>query len=167
MKGTLMMFRDRQLTKNIRLAEMAISYKHPEIAAGIGFTELEITKLFYLCYFILQPVRDAFNEPLVITSGKRTSELNKLVGGVEDSQHVYCEAVDFFVKRTPLPVIFLWLHKYVRWHQLYLKIENHKSTLIHVSLVPPDGRYVERRAFALRDGVYVPFKEISDEPIFK
>ena len=86
------MFKDRQLTKNIRLAEMAVSYQYPEIAAGIDFNELETTKLFYLCYFILQPTRDSFNEPFVITSGKRTPTLNELVGGVKESQHVYCEA---------------------------------------------------------------------------
>jgi len=43
---------------------------------------------------VLQPLRDAWGEPLVINSGYRCPELNKAVGGVPSSQHVLGEAAD-------------------------------------------------------------------------
>lgn len=43
---------------------------------------------------LVQPARDAYGEPVFITSGYRCKELNELVGGVEKSQHPFGEAVD-------------------------------------------------------------------------
>jgi hypothetical protein len=43
---------------------------------------------------LVQPARDAYGEPVFVTSGFRCKELNELVGGVDDSQHQYGEAVD-------------------------------------------------------------------------
>lgn len=43
---------------------------------------------------VLEPARDAYGEPIFVTSGFRCKELNELVGGVDDSQHQYGEAVD-------------------------------------------------------------------------
>lgn len=43
---------------------------------------------------VLQPLRDEWGGPLVINSGYRCKELNKLVGGVESSQHRKGEAAD-------------------------------------------------------------------------
>ena len=43
---------------------------------------------------VLQPLRDAWGEPLRINSGYRCRELNELVGGVPTSQHVLGEAAD-------------------------------------------------------------------------
>lgn len=43
---------------------------------------------------ILQPLRDAWGNPLFIISGYRCLELNKKVGGVPTSQHVLGQAAD-------------------------------------------------------------------------
>lgn len=43
---------------------------------------------------VLQPLRDAWGEPLHINSGYRSERLNALVGGVPTSQHVKGEAAD-------------------------------------------------------------------------
>ena len=43
---------------------------------------------------VLQPLRDEWNEPLVINSGYRCAKLNTAVGGVPTSQHVKGEAAD-------------------------------------------------------------------------
>lgn len=43
---------------------------------------------------VLQPLRDAWNEPLAINSGYRCPEVNKAVGGVPTSQHTKGEAAD-------------------------------------------------------------------------
>ena len=43
---------------------------------------------------VLQPLRDAWGEPLAINSGYRCPEANKAVGGVPTSQHTKGEAAD-------------------------------------------------------------------------
>lgn len=43
---------------------------------------------------VLQPLRDAWDEPLAINSGYRCPEVNKAVGGVPPSQHTKGEAAD-------------------------------------------------------------------------
>ena len=43
---------------------------------------------------VLQPLRDAWGEPLAINSGYRCQEVNKAVGGVPTSQHTKGEAAD-------------------------------------------------------------------------
>lgn len=43
---------------------------------------------------LLQPLREAWEQPLFINSGYRCRELNEKVGGVESSQHRKGEAAD-------------------------------------------------------------------------
>lgn len=43
---------------------------------------------------VLQPLRDAWGQPIFINSGYRCKELNELVGGVETSQHCKGMAAD-------------------------------------------------------------------------
>jgi uncharacterized protein YcbK (DUF882 family) len=48
----------------------------------------------------LDPLREAWGSPITITSGYRSPELNKIVGGVSNSAHQYFEAVDLQPKDT-------------------------------------------------------------------
>lgn len=43
---------------------------------------------------VLQPLRDAWGKPMKINSGYRCPELNRIVGGVDSSQHRLGEAAD-------------------------------------------------------------------------
>lgn len=49
-----------------------------------------------ICY-CLQPLREKIKKPMIITSGYRNSEVNKLVGGAANSQHTKGQAVDFVI----------------------------------------------------------------------
>lgn len=53
---------------------------------------------------LLQPLRVAYGKPIAITSGYRSPEVNRLVGGVSSSQHVKGEAADCYV---PDPKVLL------------------------------------------------------------
>ena len=53
---------------------------------------------------LLQPLRVAYGKPIAITSGYRSPEVNRLVGGVPSSQHVKGEAADCYV---PDPKVLL------------------------------------------------------------
>ena len=43
---------------------------------------------------ILDPLRESFGKPIIVTSGYRCKELNKAVGGAAKSQHMSGEAAD-------------------------------------------------------------------------
>ena len=57
-----------------------------------------IDNMLELIVYCLQPIRDKLKKPMIITSGFRNQQVNKLVGGVANSQHTTGQAVDFYVK---------------------------------------------------------------------
>lgn len=54
----------------------------------------DINRLLELCRWILDPVREMYGKPIVVTSGFRSPSLNHLVGGVSTSQHISGLAAD-------------------------------------------------------------------------
>ena len=58
----------------------------------------EINNLHNLIDEVLQPLRVAYNKPIIVTSGFRCAELNKLVGGKSNSQHLRGQAADIVPK---------------------------------------------------------------------
>lgn len=59
-----------------------------------------------LITYVLQPVREKLKKPMIITSGFRCPEVNKLVGGAANSQHLKGQAADFIVNgMTPAQII--------------------------------------------------------------
>ena len=43
---------------------------------------------------VLDPLREAYGKPIVVTSGYRSEKLNRAVGGVKNSQHTLGHAAD-------------------------------------------------------------------------
>ena len=84
---------------------------------------------------VLDPVRDKFCTPVIITSGYRCPQVNKMVGGVNNSQHMSGCAADFHVMGfTPSMMyeVFLYIFNTLEYDQLiYYRSKN----IIHVSYV--------------------------------
>lgn len=83
-----------KLSKNFTLREMTKS----ETAARYGIDNKpnpEFTvNLQKLCETVLQPIRDEYKKPIVVSSGYRCPLLNKIVRGVSGSQHLVGAAAD-------------------------------------------------------------------------
>ena len=47
---------------------------------------------------ILDPLRKAYGQPIIVSSGYRCPELNKAVGGAKTSQHTLGQAADIHTK---------------------------------------------------------------------
>jgi hypothetical protein len=103
---------------------------------------MALRNLFFLCQFILQPIRNEFG-PLIVTSGYRSIDLNKFVGGKDTSQHLFGEAADFVVsKDTQLVVIYNWIIPNITFGQCLLEnIANRQW--IHISLPRIDKKNQE------------------------
>lgn len=95
----------------------------------------------------LQPIRDKIGKPMIISSGFRNAQVNKLVGGAVDvhgnptSQHCKGQAADFTIKGMSVPAIIEFIKKsgieydqlineYNKWvHISYVKGRNRKQVL--------------------------------------
>ena len=90
---------------------------------------------------VLDPIRDKFCAPVIITSGYRCSKVNKLVGGVNNSQHMSGCAADFHVMGyTPSMMyeVFLYISNTLEFDQL---IFYRSKNIIHVSYVENCNRH--------------------------
>lgn len=86
-KTTIM---DNQISKNFKLSEFLKNYSGtPTTAQIINIAHLAL---------IMQRIRDALSEPITITSGLRSAEHNKQVGGSPSSHHLSGSACDFTVR---------------------------------------------------------------------
>lgn len=86
------------LSRNFTLQEMTASStanKHG-IANVPGAQEAQ--NLYKLCNEVLQPIRDKYGKPIIVSSGFRNKQVNKLVGGAANSDHMFGAAADIHTK---------------------------------------------------------------------
>jgi hypothetical protein len=91
-----------QLSTNLSLAEVTRS----ETAKRKGISNMptpeHIENFKKLAANIFQPIREHFGKPIIISSGYRSAELNKAIGGSLSSQHSSGEAIDIDMDGTDI-----------------------------------------------------------------
>lgn len=85
------------ISKNFTLEELCASATAKAKGIRNNPGQTDIINLCALVHNVLQPLRDAMREPIVIGSGFRSLALNTAVGGVRNSQHMRGEAVDLCI----------------------------------------------------------------------
>jgi hypothetical protein len=92
------MIQNQMLSPHFSLKEMTDSQTAVRYGIANVPSEQEIENLRRLCQGTLEPLREALQLPVVITSGFRTKVLNdKLAHSSERSQHMQGQAADFYV----------------------------------------------------------------------
>ena len=92
---------------------------------------------------LLDPIREAWGEPIVVSSGYRCKELNTLIGGVKNSHHMLGSAADIIAgnkadHRRLFKLIFQMQQQgQIRFTQLIWEAD---GRWIHISYVPSDLR---------------------------
>lgn len=90
---------------------------------------------------VLEPIRILVRTPIIITSGYRSPQVNRLVGGVDNSQHMSGCAADFHVKgynHFMMYKVFLYIFNTLEFDQL---IYYPSKNIIHVSYMENCNRH--------------------------
>jgi len=125
-----------KLSSNFTLEELTISQTALRNNIANTPNEEEIENLKKLCINILQPLRDDFELPLVISSGFRSKELSSLVGSKPTSQHCIGSAADFTIPGVDNKKVFKHIIENLPFDQAILEYYNEdNSGWIHVSYV--------------------------------
>lgn len=133
-----------KLTTNFSLAEMTAS----QVAARKGIpnnpTAGQIENLKKLCESILQPIRNHYDSPVIISSGFRTPELCVLINSSINSQHAKGQAADLQVIGVDNKALAKYIKENLDFDQLILEFykedEGPHSGWVHVSYVGKENR---------------------------
>jgi len=131
-----------QFTKNFSYDELIASATAKRLGLDNTPTPEEKEKLRQLAEDILQPIRDAWNSPIVVTSGYRSEAVNNAVGGVKTSQHRLGEAADIKVGgKERNRKLFNFIYKMIAKGDIKVGqlIDEYSYSWIHISL-PRKGK---------------------------
>lgn len=96
---------------------------------------------------VLDPLREAYGKPIVVSSGYRCAKLNRVVGGVARSQHIYGQAADIqatnksksehkklfeLVQKLHLPFDQLIDEHDYQWVHVSFKTSGNRRQVLHV-----------------------------------
>jgi hypothetical protein len=121
--------------------------------------EREIAHLRILCQKILQPARKALG-PLKISSGFRSAELNKFVGGVVNSDHRLGYAADVIPYNAGTRKLAEWVVRNCpEFDQVILEFGTlTRPNWIHLSAAPANRKQVLRATYKGGKVVYQAIK---------
>lgn len=138
-----------KLTENFTLSELTKA--NPAHGIDNTPTQEAIENLKLLAEKVLQPIRDHFKIPVIVTSGYRSVEYNKAIGGSQKplSQHTKGQAVDIDLGPKNREV-FEWIVDNLEWDQLIWEFgtppPNGNPDWIHISYKKSGNRNMVTRA---------------------
>jgi hypothetical protein len=125
-----------QLSKNLSLAEMTISYEAKRRGISNNPTQDHLANMKKLSDNVFQPIREHFKSPIRISSGYRSLALNKAIKGAATSQHCSGEAMDIDMDGTSITnaQIFNYIKDNLVFDQLIWEFGTDKNPdWVHVS----------------------------------
>ena len=125
-----------QLSKNFYLSEFITSQTAERLGIDNTPSDIIIANLTSLAKTVLQPLRDHYGCPVVISSGYRCPKLNKAIGGAVSSQHMKGEAVDIKVPGVSNYDLANYIKDNLNYDQVILEfytLSKPDSGLVHVS----------------------------------
>ncbi len=126
------------LSPNFQLRELLVS----EIAARRDIANVpsaeQLLTLVRLCMHVLEPVRQHYGTPVIVTSGLRSAALNRAVRGSSTTQHSSGEAADFTVAGESNMAVCRWIAANCSFDQLIYEFG--ESGWIHASYGPRHRR---------------------------
>ena len=131
------------LSNNFTLAELTKSQTAVRKNINNEPGTAEINNLIHLAEAILQPVREHFGKPVMISSGYRSPALCEAIGSSAKSQHAKGEAADFEIPGVDNMQLAIWINKNTDFDQLileYYEPGDPNSGWVHCSAVKEGSR---------------------------
>lgn len=127
-----------KISEHLDLSELIRSESAKRKGISNMPTEAHIANLKLLAEKVFEPIRNNFRCPVHISSGYRSAELNKAVGGATTSQHSSGEAIDVDMDGSPNGVtnkmIFDYIKKNLDFDQLIWEFGSAENPdWVHVS----------------------------------
>jgi zinc D-Ala-D-Ala carboxypeptidase len=145
-----------KLTTNFSLHEFTKSQTATRHGIDNTPSMTNIINLKSLCEGVLQPVRNHFMKPMIISSGFRCEELNTKIGGSKTSQHVLGQAADIEVLGFSNVELSDWINANLDFDQLILEFYNEKegphSGWVHVSFNKGYNKHDYKEAYKNEQG---------------
>ena len=120
---------DLRLSPHFSLAEVTASQTAVRRGIANDPPQAAIAALKKLCTEVLEPVRLHFDRPVIVSSGYRSPELNRAIGGSGSSQHCKGEAADFTVPGVSVLDLAQWIQRNLNYDQLIYEF----GRWVHVS----------------------------------
>ena len=121
-----------KLSEHLELSEVIRSESAKRNGISNMPTQDHIENFKILATKVFEPIREHFGVPIRISSGYRSSALNKCVGGSETSQHSTGEAIDIDQDQTTITnkQVFQYIKDNLAFDQL---INEFNYSWVHVS----------------------------------
>ena len=132
-----------KLSKNFSLSELTKSQTATRKGISNEPSTEHVENLIHLAESVLQPVRDHFGKPGMISSGYRSPELCEAIGSSSKSQHAKGEAADFEIPGVDNMQLAIWISKNTKFDQLILEFYepgDPNSGWVHCSAVKEGSR---------------------------
>ena len=132
-----------KLSKNFTLSELTKSQTAVRKNIKNEPSTAHVENLIHLAETVLQPIRDHFGKPVVISSGYRSPELCEAIGSSTKSQHARGEAADFEIMGVDNMQLAMWINKNTDFDQLILEFYepgDPNSGWVHCSAVREGSR---------------------------
>lgn len=113
------------------LEELCVSQTAARRGLSNKPSEEVVKNLGFLVIEVLDPLRIAVGKPLVVTSGYRSPEINRLIGGAPTSDHILGRAADVHQPEMRVrDLMRLVLHKNIPFDQM---IDEFDGAWLHIS----------------------------------
>ena len=130
-----------KLSKNFSLSELTKSQSATRLGIDNIPTMAVIDNLQQLVDNVLQPLRDSLDRPIIISSGYRSPDLNKAIGGSPTSDHTKGQAADIEVFGISNKDLAEHIRDNFKFTQLILEFPSRNDPSagwVHVSYNPKD-----------------------------
>ena len=149
-----------KLSKNFTLNEMIKSTVALRKNIDNTPSQIHVENLRKVVTHILQPIRDRFDKPVVVSSGYRSIALCEAIGSSKFSQHALGQAVDFEIMGVDNYELANWICVNLEYDQLileYYKLGQPNSGWVHCSYVDSNPR---NQALHFDGTEYTSFDEV-------
>jgi len=155
------------------------NFELEEFTKGVEVSK-DILENIYLLALLMEKIRGIFNKPITITSGYRTPERNREVGGSQNSLHLKGLACDFYIEAKNQEIhksLVKYLYEvlypetatsenfekfyFLDWGEFIVYVVGNKINRFHISLPFYDGNIRRYRTLLWTEEGKKEYKQVD------